>query len=202
MNKRFWVILLMIGGAAIIIAVLIWMLYPIRTKILPSGSGLGQTGGKKPPSQPSGAPRTPLAISPEEQTERQLQDKLKQQASAFVGRQGSYSSVDAFEAIRLAGLDASAEVQVFLQNERERLIQTHPAYGPSWGQTTHVLSARIISPLPMGSRTGAQLTVQAQVTTQSVGEKSAPTYQEFSLTMQKSGTAWIVTNISSQALAL
>ena len=191
--------MLIMGGIVVIIGVLIWMLYPLKTKLLPAGS---TPGGKNQPTQGGGASNQTPKISPEEQQEQQLQDALKQQASSFTARQGSYSSVDSFESIRLASLDASADVQTVLQNTRQDLLQAHPAYGSSWGQTTHVLSARIISALPIGTKISVDLVVQAQVTVTAAGVKSAPTYQEFSVTLQKVGTKWFVSKISVQALAL
>jgi hypothetical protein len=123
---------------------------------------------------------------------------LKQQASDFSARAGSYSSVDGFASIRDVYVGVTASVQTYLEVQRKQLIQAHPAYGPSWGQTTRSLASRITSPLPVLGKDTAEVTVQVQVTVEAAGASPQVSYQEIILSYQKIGGAWIVSHISSQ----
>ena len=106
------------------------------------------TGSPVTPGISSSAKQAPDANSPEEK-ERQAQERLKQQASEFVVMVGTFSQADEFDALREAGLQTTKDLHGFLSKQRATLMAAHSRFGPSWGQTTRAISARLISGTPL-----------------------------------------------------
>jgi hypothetical protein len=198
MQKRTIAILLVVVGAALILAVLGWLF-------------LGKKSIKQPPApQPSPTIRTsppvaqpmPTSGAPVvSQSEQQLQDQLKRQASDFAARMGSYSSLDEFAGIKNVYVNATPAVQTFLESERQTLTRLHPIIGPSFGQTARALTSRITSPLPIEKQTRVQLTVQVQHTIED-GSKIDVEYAEVQITLERQDAAWIVSRVSSESITL
>ena len=153
-------------------------------------------------------PNIPLVAQPvipptaAEQQEFQKQDIAIQRAKFFAATLGTYSSVEGFSSFRDVRVQATPEIQDFLMAEQKRLTEAHPAYGPSWSQSTRALSAKISSALPMGSAD----TVEVQVDTQQVVESAqAPqqiSYQRATVAMRKVGSTWFVSRITWSAFEL
>ena len=119
-----------------------------------------------------------------------------QQAKTYATILGTYSSAEAFASLREMKVQATVEMQGFLDAERSRLSQLHPAYGPSWSQSIRALSARIQSPLPVLGRTDVEVLVQAQQTVESVQTTPVVSYQQATVKMTKVGERWLASSVS------
>lgn len=141
------------------------------------------------PAQPAADPNSP------EEKERQAQERLKQQASAFVAFIGTYANEDGFGSLREAGLRSTGDLQSFLLKQRDALSAVHPRFGPSWGQTTRAVAARVLSGIPVLLSDKAEVVVQTQRETGPAGGERKTTYEEVTISFQKSDGAWIASRI-------
>lgn len=206
MQKRTIAILLLVGGALALLAVLYWTFKPWLDEKrnappapVPSAQpNKPSTGNVKTPTSPAAPPARPASVTGEER----LQQFLKQQASQVAARQGTYASSDEFAALRELMVEVSPAMQTFLEGQRQALIKAHPAKGPSWGQTTKTLSSRITSSLPIGNQATVEVTVQAQQIIESAGKPPEISYREIIVSYQRLDNRWIVTRIESRLLVL
>ncbi len=155
------------------------------------------TGSPVTPGISSSAKQAPDANSPEEK-ERQAQERLKQQASEFVVMVGTFSQADEFDALREAGLQTTKDLHGFLSKQRATLMAAHSRFGPSWGQTTRAISARLISGTPLLSSSSAEVMVQAQREVGSINGDRKTSYEEVTVTFQKSGALWVASRLESK----
>ncbi|MBM3204435.1 hypothetical protein FJZ48_00425 [Candidatus Uhrbacteria bacterium] len=198
MQRRTIAILLVAIGALLILAVLVWLFLGNR-----------RSTQQPPPIQPSPTIRTSPEPNPTStasvpaipQSERELQDRLKRQASDFAARMMSYASLDEFMGMKSVYVNAQPAVQAFLEGERKKLIAAHPAIGPSWGQTSRALTSKITSPLPLGAKTEVQLTVQVQQTIED-GANTEVQYAEVDMTLQWQDKTWVVSRVSAKPITL
>jgi hypothetical protein len=202
MNKRLLAIVLVLFAIATVILAFVWVVLPLfrpsteQPPPLPSPAGPVTPPTPAFPTQPPEPPPDPN--SPAEK-ERQAQEALKRRAVDFASRVASYSSVDDFAGIRDVFGDATAEVQSFLEAERKKLVEAHPSFGPSWGQTTRSVASRIEEGIPVLNGTRAVVVVQTQKTIERSDGPSETRYEEAVLSFQKVNGEWLVNRIEWRA---
>lgn len=209
MNKRFLFIFVALAGAIAIGLVLWFVLRPV----LPSFPGSEQPPALPPrmetPFDPSRSVPTPPTqptvktdpTSPEER-ERQAQEALKRQALDFSARQGTYSNADDFDSLRELFPLVTDALRTKLEARREELRRDHPAFGPSWSQSMRTLSAELdVKSIPVLSKTTATVYVQAQQTTEDQRTGKTSSLVRLTLTLTKTGDAWIPSDITLEPLA-
>lgn len=196
-QRRTKAILLIAFGVLVILAV-IWWLFQSWREANPAVT--------QPPAYPDGevqtaplpvepAPAAPAPVDPGVVESRRLEDKLRRMAQAFASRAGTYSNSDDFAALRDAGLEATPSVRTFLTNEQKRLRETYALRSGIWGQTTYGLTSKITSATPIGAQTEVTVKVQTQVITESGDATPVKSYRQANITLQKSGTSWLVSRI-------
>lgn len=207
MQKRVYLILLIVGAVVGIILVVVFLIKPFSgtpsTQPAPLDRGAVERpfNPAEPPTFQSATGPAPDVNSPEEQ-ERQAQEALKRQAMSYAGRQGSYSSIDGFESMRQVYPESTKTLADFLEAERQKLIAAHPSYGPSYGRTTRSLSANIVSSEPILTGTKAVLEVQAQVLTNEADGTEHLTYEKITVSFEKSNGEWVANDIRRDPLQL
>jgi hypothetical protein len=134
-------------------------------------------------------------------SERQLQEQLRHQAFAFTARAGTYANSDEFAGMKQVYVDASPELQAYLETQRQQLIKDHPVRGAVWGQTVTPLSARFITPLPIRGKSSVDLLVQAQVLA-GPDDNIQKGYKQVTLTYTLVNTTWVASRIVWADLAL
>lgn len=197
MQRRTKAILLIAFGILVILGVLWWLFWPNAEQTPePFNQPPGYTDTQaQPVIEPEPAAPAPVPADPALIESRRLEDRLRRMAQDFVSRAGSYSNADEFAALREAGLEATTDVRTFFAAEHTRLMAAHPFRSGSWGQTTRGLASKITSPTPIRDQTTVTIEVQAQVVTE-VGEAAPETsYQNVTVTFEKSGTSWLVSRI-------
>lgn len=193
-QKRPLAILLLLVGF-IAIALIAWFfLRPPKKAVQPPP--LQHTNIIQAPTPKRDAPQS-VSAPPVAQSELEAQEAIKRFTALFVGRIGSYSSVDGFAGMKTGYTQTSSEVQGFLEAERKKMVEAHPAFGVSWGQTTRPVTTNIISALPVLGKDSVEVSVQSQVITEN-GVAASPeiSYQETDVVLKKQGDAWVVTRIS------
>lgn len=128
--------------------------------------------------------------------EEETQAYLRRHSIDVASRGGTYANGDSFAGIEQIYTDVTPEVKTFLVTQKEALLKEHPLRGASWGQTTRALAAKIVSPLPIGTQTTAEVQVQAQV---SSGDQSAApvlTYKQIVLSYTKINGTWLVNRMT------
>ncbi len=204
MSKRTIAILLIVFGLIAIIAALYWTFSPaIKTRsILPS---MPKPSAPIPQPTPSVIipPAPPKPTAPRTSVnEEQAELVLRQQAMAFVARQGTYTNADGFVALRDVYLDVTPTVRAFYESEQQRLSKEHPLMGDAWLQTTRALSAKITSDLPLIGKTQAVVTVQAQQSIETGQKPVGISYREILVTFTYTQGRWVVSRVESKVLAL
>ena len=131
-----------------------------------------------------------------EQREIDVQERAMRQAKAFATSLGTYSSADAFESLHAIRVQATQEMQGFLQSEQARLSQLHPTYGSSWSQSTRALSARITTEPPIAGQETIEVVVQTQQTVETGTLSRVTSFQEATLHLSRVGNNWMVSSVS------
>jgi len=208
MNRRaILLILLVVGAIAGILAVIFFIIRPFE------GSGPAQPSPlpepSRPtfdPSQPPVTPSAPTGTTPSTsdpvERERQAQEALKRQALDYAGRQGSYSSVDGFIAIRQVYTLSTPTLQQFLESKRQELVRQYPGFGPSWSKGTRPLSAKITSGTPVLSSPQVVVEVQAQTTTNETDGTETVAYERIIITYTSINGSWIAERVDIAPLEL
>lgn len=207
MNKRTYLILLVIGAIVAVGLVIFYFLWPRDTQTpvtQPPPVDRAPAQPFDPSRPPTLEPSTEPApdINDPAERERQAQEALKRQALDFASRQGSYSSVDEFAAIRQVYTQSTQELADFLEGERQTLIARYPAFGPSYGRTTRSLSAKILTGIPVLESGTAEVEVQAQVVTNSASGGETIGYERIVVSYTKSGNTWVASRVEASPLEL
>jgi len=209
MSKRLIAVILIVIGILAIAGVLYWTFRPTGNQptLLPTTPENGQLvpGEPVPPLvSPSATPPSPVAPSapPISSAEEQEQQLLLNRAAAFVGRQGSYTNLDGFIALRDIYLDVSPTVRAFYQAEQERLTKEHAVTNGTWVQTVRALSSKITSETPIIGKNQAVVSVQAQQVIEAGLTPAALSYVEFTVTFTREQGVWKVSRIESKPLEL
>lgn len=202
-QRRTIAISLIVLGALGLIAALWWFVIPLFRKNQPTQQPPPivvntPTNGAPSTITPTTPPLKPVDPNSPAEKERQAQERLKQQASEFVVLAETYANTDEFDSLREAGLRATKDLQDFLLKQRAALIAAHPRFGPSWGQTTRAIATRIISGIPILSSEKAEVVVQVQHETGSVDGERKTSYEEVTVSFQKSNSAWIAARIDTK----
>ncbi len=197
MNKRTTLLLLLAVAVLLIAGVLYWMFG-------------GKTGPVQQPPAPQPTGGVPAETSvpfttstnrgmTDAEKERQAQEAIKRQAMILGSRLGTYGNADAFVAIKTVYVDATSDVQAYLESIRVRLDREHPIKSGAWGQTTKALSARIDSGFPVLTSRAVDVIVQTQKVVESAGVADVVTYEEAKLSFVKQGSLWVLSRVSWQA---
>jgi hypothetical protein len=208
MQKRTYLILLIVGAVLALIAVVFFFLRPFgdgtpATQPTPPPSGVPQT-----PFNPAAPPtfESPTGVAPDindpAEQERQAQEALKRQAMSYAGRVGSHSSVDGFISIRQVYTESTEPLRERLESERQSLVATYPSFGPNYGKTTRSLSAFIASSEPIFTGTFALVEVQAQVVTNDTNGTETITYEKIAITFTRSNGEWLAAEIERESIQL
>lgn len=195
MSKRFIAVALSLLAIVALILVGVWLFGGKKKVVQPLPPGRTQYPGVVPGQTGKAPTPTPSPTDPAER-ERQAQDALNRQASTFAASVGSYSNADGFASIKNLYTQVTSDVKTFLETQRAQLLKNHPTFSSSWGQTTRALSSKITSPLPILSKNSVDVRVQSQQTIESIGASPIVSYMEADITFQKSGDAWIVSQIA------
>ncbi len=205
-NKRLLLFLLVGGGILAIAAILFFVFKPFQqSSQIPAQPDVPQQRVFNPqeavPKLPEATGTPPSADDPAE-AERQAQEALKRQAVEYAARQGTYSSVDGFAAVKTVYDQSTQAVQDFLKARSDKLITQYPSYGPSYGRTTRALSATIVSGTPILSGTEAHVDVQTQVILNDVQAQETVSYELVGLNLKKEAGVWLVSDITVEPLNL
>lgn len=196
MQRRTKALLLIVFGVLVIVAVLVWFLWPWKQQLsnpAPQPPGYQEPLPTEPlPVQPAPAP---VIADPSLLEARRLEDKLRRFAEEFASRAGTYSNTDDFAALRDAGLEGTAQVRTFLAAERTRLTAAYPLRTGTWGQTARGLASKITSPTPIRDQQEVQVQVDVQVVTESGDSAPVTSYRKANLTLQRTGTVWGVARL-------
>lgn len=196
MQRRTKAILLIVFGVLVIVAVLVWFLWPLKQQLTnpaPQPPGYQDPVLTEPlPVQPAPAP---VIADPALLESRRLEDKLRRFAEEFASRAGTYSNTDDFAALRDAGLEATAQVRAFLAAERTRLTAAYPLRAGTWGQTARGLASKITSPTPIRDQKEVQVRVDVQIITESGDAAPVTSYRKANLTLQRGGNVWAVSRL-------
>ncbi len=197
MQRRTQAFLLIAFGVLVIVGVILWLLQSWRAAnpsvTQPPAYPDGQVQTEPLPVEP--APVAPAPVDPGVVESRRLEDKLRRMAQDFASRAGTYSNSDDFAALRDAGLEATPSVRAFFANEQKRLRETYALRSGIWGQTAYGLASKITSPTPIGNQIEVIVQVQTQIITESGSTAPAKSYRQANITLQKSGTNWLVSRI-------
>lgn len=207
MSKRLIAVILIIVGILAIAGVLYWTFRPTPNQPgymppAPSNEQLVPGEPLPPLPGPAATPPTQPSAPPVSSAEEQEQQLLLNRASAFVGRQGSYTNLDGFIALRDVYLDVSPTVRAFYQAEMERLAKEHPVTAGTWVQTVRALSSKITSETPIIGKNQVVVSVQAQQVIEAGLTPAALTYVEFTVTFTREQGIWKVARIESKPLEL
>lgn len=204
MQKRVIALLLVVFGLLAIAGVLYWTFAPSFKKPAPTAPAAPAPVQEPtplpslpPPASPS---NTPAPRAPTSEDQEQL--LLRQRALQFAARQGSYTNADGFASIQDVYLDVTPTVRSFYQAERDRWIKEHPAAVGPWTQTLRALSSRITSELPLGGKTQATVSVQAQQTIEANAQPAVVSYQEIIITFTRDQGRWLVSRVETKPLDL
>ena len=203
MSKRTIAIFLIVLGIVAVVLAVLWIGLPTwrSGKIVAQPPSLSKTAPTT-ASPSGGVVKTPSTTgSVVNENERTAQERLKQQATDFAARVGTFSSVNGFDSLREASLLVNGEARTSLMKTRQDMIVTHPMYGPSWGQTTKSVAVRITSGFPIQSNNNAELVIQVQRTTETGNIISHPFYEEVTLSYVPDHSLWIVTRVASKPFA-
>jgi len=209
MNKRIYLILLIVGSALAIALVIFYFLWPFgsggpkapQPQPLPSEIPSQPFDPSRPPTLDTSDVPTPDINDPAER-ERQAQEALKRQGLDFSARQGSYSSADEFIAIRQIYPQSTSNLVAFLEDKRQSLIDKHPFYGASYGRTTRSLSAKILSGTPIVESKSAVVEVQTQVVTNDSNGSESISYERVTISYTKSGSTWLAERVETTPMDL
>jgi hypothetical protein len=211
MSRRTIAILLIAFGICSIVGIGLWLWWPYRKAAQPTPAQAPVATQPPAYSNDQGIAAEPLVNIPVpvpaydqgqiNLSERQLQEQLRHQAFAFTARAGTYANSDEFAGMKQVYVDASPELQAYLETQRQQLIKDHPVRGAVWGQTVTPLSARFITPLPIRGKSSVDLLVQAQVLA-GPDDNIQKGYKQVTLTYTLVNTTWVASRIVWADLAL
>lgn len=200
MNKRYLFVALLLVGIIAILGILWWLFGPFLSRTSAPAAQPPALPAKVQPSTGKGSapPITKTIVKPtaEQQSELQREDVATQQAKKFATALGTYSSSEGFSSFHDMRVFATQDMQSFLISEQARLVAAHPAYGPSWSQSTRALSATITSSLPLGTANTVEVNVQTQQVITTGASDQQVSYQMATIQMTKQGTDWFLSHIT------
>lgn len=204
MSRRTIAILLIAFGLISIIGIGLWLWWPYRkTTVVKTPAPIAQ----QPPgySNDQGAATTPIVNAPiavpsydrgqEALDERRIEDLLRRQAIDFTARAGTYANADEFAGLKQVYVDATPELQAYLEAQRLQLVKDHPVRGvAAWGQTARALSSKITSALPVRGASSVDVVVQLQVIAGPDGQ-TQKSYKQATLSYKLVNGIWVANRI-------